>query len=91
MKKGFHSTGAELDRKYWIALGLYAVLAVLVWFTMGEGTVLVFGRAGGVAVASADCDRRHGLAYGFGSPGGEDSPRRGWGWRFDATRMFEEG
>ena len=23
---------------------MFAVLAVLVWFTMGEGTVLVFGR-----------------------------------------------
>jgi hypothetical protein len=33
-----------LDRKYWIALGLYAVLAVLAWFTIGEGTVAVFGR-----------------------------------------------
>ena len=27
-----------------MALGLYAVLAVLVWFTMGEGSVLVFGK-----------------------------------------------
>ena len=42
--KGMHSTGADLDRKYWIALGLYAVLAVLVWFTMSEGKVLVMGR-----------------------------------------------
>jgi hypothetical protein len=38
------STGSELDRKYWIALGLYGVLAVLVWFTVGEGTVIVFGK-----------------------------------------------
>ena len=35
---------SSLDRKYWIALGLYAVLAVLAWFTIGEGTVAVFGR-----------------------------------------------
>jgi hypothetical protein len=42
--KGVHSSGAELDRKYWVALGLYAVLAVLVWLTMGEGKVLVAGK-----------------------------------------------
>jgi hypothetical protein len=33
-----------LDRKYRLALGLYAVLAVVAWFTIGEGTVAVFGR-----------------------------------------------
>jgi hypothetical protein len=43
--EGLHSTGAELDRKYWVALALYVVLAALAWFTMGEGTVLVSGRA----------------------------------------------
>jgi hypothetical protein len=42
--KGMQSTGPELDRKYWVALALYGCLAVLVWFTMGEGTVLVRGR-----------------------------------------------
>jgi hypothetical protein len=35
---------ASLDRKYWLALGLYAVLAVVAWFTIGAGTVAVFGR-----------------------------------------------
>ena len=40
----FHSAGSELDRKYWVALGLYAVLAVLVWLTMGEGKVFVMGK-----------------------------------------------
>jgi len=44
MVKGLHSTGAELDRKYWVALALYSVLAVLVWFTMDAGTVLVRGK-----------------------------------------------
>ena len=34
----------ELERKYWLALGLYAVLAALVWFTMDAGKVMVFGR-----------------------------------------------
>jgi hypothetical protein len=42
--KGLHSTGEELDRKYWAALGLYAVLAALVWFTMSGGKFLVMGR-----------------------------------------------
>jgi hypothetical protein len=41
MKRGFHNTGSDLDRKYWIALGLYAVLAVLAWFTIGDSRVLV--------------------------------------------------
>jgi hypothetical protein len=35
---------ADLDRKYWAALGMFAVLAVLVWLTMGDGSVLVFGK-----------------------------------------------
>jgi hypothetical protein len=42
--EGLHSTGSELERKYWVALGLYAVLALLVWFTMGAGKVLIWGR-----------------------------------------------
>ena len=36
--------GANLERRFRVALGLYAVLGFLVWFTMGEGTVLVHGR-----------------------------------------------
>ena len=36
--------GSELDRRFPVALALYGVLAVLVWFTVGEGTVVVFGR-----------------------------------------------
>jgi hypothetical protein len=42
--EGLHSTGAELDRKYWVALALYGVLAVLVWFTMDAGAVMVRGK-----------------------------------------------
>ena len=38
------NAGSDLERKYRIALGLYAVLAVLVWFTIGEGKVEVFHR-----------------------------------------------
>jgi len=39
-----HSTGSGLDRKYWIALALYGFLALLVWFTMDAGKVMVMGR-----------------------------------------------
>ena len=35
---------ADLDRKFWWALALYAGLAALVWFTMDAGKVMVFGR-----------------------------------------------
>jgi len=44
MIRELHGTGSDLDRKYWIALVLYGVLAVLVWFTMGEGKVQFAGR-----------------------------------------------
>jgi hypothetical protein len=37
-------TGSDLQKRYPIALALYAVLAVLVWFTMDAGKVLVMGK-----------------------------------------------
>jgi hypothetical protein len=37
-------TGSDLERRFPVALGLYLVLAGLVWFTMGDGKVLVMGR-----------------------------------------------
>ena len=40
---GFHSTGSELNRKYWVALVLYVVLAVLSWFTL-DAKIPVGGR-----------------------------------------------
>ena len=42
--EGLHSTGSDLDRKYWAALALYAILAALVWFTMDPGKMLVWGK-----------------------------------------------
>jgi hypothetical protein len=36
--------GSDLDRKYWVALGMYAVLGLLVWFTMDAGKFLVMGK-----------------------------------------------
>jgi len=43
-KEGLQSTGSELERKYWMALALFGILALLVWFTMDAGTVLVHGK-----------------------------------------------
>jgi hypothetical protein len=37
-------TGPGLERKYWIALAVYAGLAVAAWFTIGEGKFPLFGR-----------------------------------------------
>jgi len=37
-------SGSDLQQRYPVALALYAVLALLVWFTMGEGKVLVIGK-----------------------------------------------
>jgi hypothetical protein len=39
-----HSTGSDLERKFWVALALFAVLGVLVWFTIGEGAIVVMGK-----------------------------------------------
>ncbi len=39
-----HSSGSELQKKSWIALSLYAVLAALVWLTMDPGKILIWGR-----------------------------------------------
>ena len=35
------SAGPAIERKYWIAMSMYGVLAVLAWFTIGEGAVMV--------------------------------------------------
>ncbi len=37
-------TGKDLAKRFPIAMALYAVLAVLVWFTMDASKVLVMGR-----------------------------------------------
>jgi len=38
------SADRDLDRKFWAALAMFAGLAVLVWLTIGDGSVLVFGK-----------------------------------------------
>ena len=40
---GPESTDSELNRKYWMALGLYALLGALSWFTL-DGKILVMGK-----------------------------------------------
>jgi hypothetical protein len=34
----------DLDRKFWIAMALFAVLGLLAWFTIGDGSVMVMGK-----------------------------------------------
>jgi hypothetical protein len=84
-----HSTGPELDRKFWVALALYAILAGLVWFTVGEGEILVHGRPvdirlvplvviGGLAlrtVLARQAEKiRRGGDRGAGDAGGNSTP-----------------
>ena len=38
-------TGTDLERRYPIALAMYGLLAVVVWFTIGEGAVTLLGRS----------------------------------------------
>ncbi|HEY3704927.1 MAG TPA: hypothetical protein VGL22_07685 [Terracidiphilus sp.] len=37
-------SGSDLERRYPVALAMYGVLAVLVWFTIGDGSVIAMGR-----------------------------------------------
>jgi hypothetical protein len=43
-RDGAQRSGSDLAKRYPVALALYAVLAVLVWFTMDAGKVLVMGK-----------------------------------------------
>jgi len=42
--EGVRSSDTDLERKYIPALVLFGLLGILVWFTIGEGAVTVFGR-----------------------------------------------
>jgi hypothetical protein len=35
---------SKADRKFWTAMGMFAVLAVVIWFTVGDGSTIVFGK-----------------------------------------------
>jgi hypothetical protein len=64
-----------LDRKFWVAIALFGFLAVLVWFTVGEGTVLVLGRPVEIRLIPLVVIGGLALRTVIGPPRGEDSPR----------------
>jgi hypothetical protein len=43
-RKGLEGANSDLERRFPVALGLYLVLGLLVWFTMGDEKVLVHGK-----------------------------------------------
>ena len=43
-RKGLQGANSDLERRFPVALGLYLVLGLLVWFTMGDEKVLVHGK-----------------------------------------------
>jgi hypothetical protein len=76
---------SSLDRRYRVALALYAVLAALAWFTLGEGKVLVAGRPvelrlvplvilGGLALRTVLARQAEKIRRG-GDGGGGSTPR----------------
>ena len=84
MIEGLKSTGLSLDRKFWLALALYAVLALLAWFTMGEGKVIVLGKPvelrllplvilGGLALKTVLARQAERIRHG-GDEGGSSAP-----------------
>jgi hypothetical protein len=90
MREGLQSSDSDLNRKFWIAIALFGFLAVLVWFTVGEGKVLVLGRPvdirlvpmvviGGLAlrtVLARHAEKiRRGAIDGARDEGGNSAPR----------------
>jgi hypothetical protein len=43
-KRSGGSLGNDLEKKYPVALVMYALLAIAAWFTVGEGNVTIAGR-----------------------------------------------
>jgi lipid-A-disaccharide synthase-like uncharacterized protein len=90
MREGSQSSDSDLDRKFWVAIALFGVLAVLVWFTVGQGKVLVLGKPveirlvplvviGGLAlrtVLARHAEKiRRGVIDGARDEGGNTAPR----------------
>jgi len=44
LERSGQRSGSDLEWRYPVALALYGLLAMLVWFTMDAGKVLVMGR-----------------------------------------------
>jgi O-antigen ligase len=84
--KGLQGTGSDLNRKFWVALALYGVLGLLVWFTMDVGKVLVHGRPvelrlipliviGGLALRTVVAHQAERIRRQDASPDGKGSSR----------------
>jgi len=83
-RSGSGPDAGSLDRRFPVALALYAVLAVLVWFTMDAGKVLVMGKPvelrlipliiiGGLALRTVLARSAERIRRG-GSEGGNSAP-----------------
>ena len=44
MNEELQCSGAASEKKFWIAIVLYGVLAILAWYTIGAGSVDVNGK-----------------------------------------------
>ena len=77
-------SGPDLDKRFPVAMALYAVLAVLAWFTMDAGKVLVMGKPvelrlvpliiiGGLALRTVLARSAERIRRG-GSEGGNSAP-----------------
>ena len=44
MTEELQNSGAASEKKFWIAMILYGVLAILAWYTIGAGSVDVNGK-----------------------------------------------
>jgi hypothetical protein len=78
-------SGSDLERRFPVALALYAVLAVLVWFTLDEGRIFILGRwvamrwvplliLGGLALRTVVARQAEKIRRG-GEQGGSSTPK----------------
>ena len=74
---GFDEYQFRFGPKFPVALALYAVLAVLAWFTMGEGMIFVEGKPVELRLFPLIIIGGMALKHGSCPSCGEDSPRRG--------------